>query len=92
MPERLLDPGRLTSLLFLAGAGSAIRAVGPGTGGPEEGYAALAYGLERVRTLAGEPWQAELVKRYQEALRRSAREWLGGNGGRRRGNVSSHDG
>jgi hypothetical protein len=35
--------------------------------------------LGRARALPEAAWKAELVRRYQEALRNYAREYLGGN-------------
>ncbi len=46
-------------------------------GDVENGYIALLAGLHRAKRIGaeGQPWGAELVRRYQEALDNYAREW-----------------
>lgn len=46
-------------------------------GDVENGYIALLAGLHRARGIGaeGQPWGAELVRRYLEALDNYAREW-----------------
>jgi hypothetical protein len=43
----------------------------------ENGYIALLAGLHRAKEIAaeGQPWGAELVRRYQEAVENDAPEW-----------------
>jgi hypothetical protein len=43
----------------------------------ENGYIALLAGLHRAKEIAaeGQPWGAELVRRYREAVENDAPEW-----------------
>jgi hypothetical protein len=73
LPDHELD----TFLITVTEAVDLVRA-----GEVADRYTALLAGLHRAREMAdtGEPWAAELVRRYREAVENYAREWRVGRG------------